>query len=123
LPSVFFFYRHLNGILGQYLLNQLGPLYQAQATTVEVVLVAHVVNFFKLLNAVEIKVIDTLALARRVLVDDGKGGRCNHILYTQSLANGLDKCGFSGTHLTIKGKHTTIAHLGNKLSGGFPDLL
>ena len=63
----------LDGLLGEQLFNEFGPLNEAEATTVEVVFVAHVVDFGEAFDAVEVKVIDGATRGGVVLVDNGKG--------------------------------------------------
>ena len=48
---------HLDGILGQQLLDELRPFYEAQSAVIEIVFVAHVINLFELLYAIEVEVI------------------------------------------------------------------
>ena len=45
------------GILGQEFFDELGPFYEAEVAAVEIVFVAHVIDFLKLLDAVEIEMI------------------------------------------------------------------
>ena len=47
-----------DGIVGQEILYQLGPLDKAEGSAIEVVLVAHVVHFLQLLDAVEVEVVN-----------------------------------------------------------------
>ena len=45
------------GILGQEFFDEFGPFYEAEVAAVEIVFVAHVIDFLKLLDAVEIEMI------------------------------------------------------------------
>lgn len=65
----------LDRIARQQFFDQFGPFDETQGTAVEVVLVAHVVHFFQLLDAVEVEVVNQFAgFVRTVFIHDGKGG-------------------------------------------------
>ena len=53
-------YPHAHRIFGQKLLYQLGPLYEAQCSAVEILLVSHVVDLLQTLYPVEVEVVDRL---------------------------------------------------------------
>ena len=64
----------LDGLLGEEFLDELGPLNEAEAAAIEVVFVAHVVDFSKAFDTVEVEVIDGATRGGVIFVDDGKGG-------------------------------------------------
>ena len=98
------------GLPGQGVLDQLGPLDEAEVTALEVFLAAHVVGFGEAAYAVEVEVIDGLALRRGVFIDDGKGGGGDGVLDAQCAADGLDEGGLAGSHRAVEGEDTLVAH-------------
>ena len=59
--------------------------------------------------------IDWVAVACSVFVDDSKGRRGYDIFNSQFFADSLDKSCLSGTHLAIEGKNVAITHMLQKL--------
>ena len=49
---------HPHGIVGEQLFYQLGPFDETKAAAVEIVFIAHVVNFFNLLDAIEVEMVN-----------------------------------------------------------------
>ena len=91
---------HLNAnvqiVVGQKRLDHLGPLNEAGITAVDVVVVTNVVDFFQLLDAIEVEVVDRTAGERALLfVDNGEGGRSDSVGYLQLVAESLDEGGFT----------------------------
>lgn len=110
---------HADGVRGQEFFDEFGPLDEADGARVEVVLVAEVIDFVELLDAVEVKVVDEFA--RRVgavLVDDGERGRSHRVLHTESAAERTDERGLARAHFAVEGKHRVVAHLFNELLRG-----
>lgn len=58
-----------------------------------------------------------------ILVDNGKGGRCDDVRYSQLFANGFDESGFSCSHFPVEGKDGIVAHGFDELAGGFVNLV
>ena len=104
------FYCDLYDILREYSLYEFRPFKEAEATAVKVVLVAHVIDFFQLLDAVEVEVVDGIALSVRVFIDEGEGGRRDDILDTQNLTESLDERCLSSSHLAIECEHFSFSH-------------
>lgn len=64
-----------DGLFGQQLLDEFGPFEQADVAGVEVIFIAHIVDFFQALYAVEIEMEDApIGRCVVIFVDDGKGG-------------------------------------------------
>ena len=97
-----FGYRHLDGIGGQQLLDQLRPLDEAVGTAVKIILKAHVIDFLQPLYAVEVEVEDISATGRLIGVDDGKGWRGHRVFHTEGFAQGLDECRLARPHFAIE---------------------
>ena len=85
---------HLDGIFGKKVFDELGPLNETEGTTVEIILIAHVIDFLQALDAVEVEVEDALIMSF-VLVDNGEGGTGDDILNTQFLTDSFDEGGLS----------------------------
>ena len=113
------FYRHFHGIAGQEVFHQFGPLDEAERAAVEIVLVAHVVDFFQALYAVKVEVVDELARGvGAVFVDNAEGGRVDHVGHAECLADGFDEGGLSGSHLAVEGKDGGLVDGADKGAGG-----
>lgn len=69
-------------------------LQEAEVAAVEIVFVPHVVYLVQLLDAIEIEVVDRVAITSGIFVDDGKGRRGDDILYSQLFADSFYKCCF-----------------------------
>ena len=69
-----FFNRDLNSILRQDFLNEFRPFEKAETTAVKVVLIAHIIDLFQLLDTVEVEVVDGIALSVGVFIDEGESG-------------------------------------------------
>ena len=63
------FYAH--GVIGQDVFYQFGPLQETEVAAVEVVFVAHVIDFLNAADAVEVKVVDGVAMPVGVFIDEG----------------------------------------------------
>jgi len=63
-----------------------------------------------------------LQLRTMILVDEGEGRRCYDIFYAKALAQGFNKGGFAGAHLTVKGKNGGSTFVVYKLLGGATDV-
>ena len=106
-----------HGVVGEQLLNQLGPLDEAKAAAVAILLEAQIVGLLQALDAVEIKMVD--GLATLILVDDGEGGGGDLIRHAERLAQRLDKRRLAGTHSAVEGKNARRAHRVDELARRF----
>ena len=114
---------HLDGIGREDFLDEFGPLQEAKRAAVEIIVVAHVVDFFKAFDAIEVEVEDRgSVLCGVIFVDDGESGRGDDVFYAEFLAKGFDKGGFPGTHFAVKGEHFARSFVGNELPGGVFDV-
>ena len=87
------------GLFGEERFDVFGPLHQAEAAAVDVVVKADVERFFQSGNPVEIKVVDGFARAAPILVHNGKRGRADGIFpHPQPAAEGRGKGGLSRPH-------------------------
>lgn len=101
-----FFDVHADGVFGQDVCYELRPFDETGMPRIEVVVRTYVDGLGEALDPVKIKVKDrAVELMTVVFVDDGKGGRIDHVIHLQCLAKSFDECGFSGSHLAVKGKH------------------
>lgn len=108
-----------DGLFGQQLLDQFGPFEQADVAGVEVILIAHIVDFFQALYAVEIEMEDApIGRCVVIFVDDGKGGRVDNVNDAHFLAEGFDERGFTDAHLTIKSEDGAVLHRGDEAARG-----
>ena len=114
---------HFYGICRQDVVDQLRPLEETEGAAVEIIFVAHVVDFFKAFDAIEVEVEDRgSVLCGVIFVDDGESGRGDDVFYAEFLAKGFDKSGFPGTHFAVKGEHFARSFVGNELPGGVFDV-
>ncbi len=109
---------HCYGFLGQERFYEFRPLDEAGAAAVEILLGANVVGLPKVLNPVEVEVIDGLSVGVGIFVDDGKGGRCHSVFHSERFADGLDEGGLAGTHLAVEGENASVAHCLHELLCG-----
>lgn len=101
-------------VVRQYFLHFFGPFGKAIAAAVEIFFVAQIVSLADIFQSVEVKMIDGVAVAGGIFVDDGKG-RAAHILsHTQLRAYLFDECGFAHAHLAEEGKETFLGKGGEK---------
>jgi hypothetical protein len=49
---------YLHGIFGQQVFDEFGPLNETDGAAIEIILIAHAIDFLKALDAVEVEVID-----------------------------------------------------------------
>ena len=52
-----FFYAYLDGISWQYVFNQFRPFNEAESTTVEIVLISHIIHFVNFLDTIKVEMI------------------------------------------------------------------
>ena len=107
------FYAH--GVIGQDVFYQFGPLQETEVAAVEVVFVAHVIDFLDAADAVEVKVVDGVAMPVGVFIDEGEGGRGDDVVYAQFLAQCLDEGGLAGAHAAIECDDAGFADAVDKL--------
>ena len=107
------FYAH--GVIGQNVFYQFGPLQETEVAAVEVVFVAHVIDFLDAADAVEVKVVDGGAMPVGVFIDEGEGGRGDDVVYAQFLAQCLDEGGLAGAHAAIECDDAGFADAVDKL--------
>ena len=100
-----------DGLLGKQVLDEFGPLHEAEAAGVDVVLVADVEHFLLFLDAVEVEVEDGVAIACLVFVDDGKRRGVDDVGHSQGFTHCLDECGLACSHLAVEGEDGVVAHL------------
>ena len=113
------------GVFGQEFLDEFGPLDEAEGLRViEIVLVAHVVDLLEATDAIEVEMIDGVALGGSVLIDDGKGGGGDDVLDAECFAEGLDEGGLACSHLTVEG-HDAVAgqHFADELVCGLVNMV
>jgi len=96
------------GILGQEFFDELGPFYEAEVAAVEIVFVAHVIDFLKLLDAVEIEMIKSPLGGEAVFIDDGEGGGGDDVFHAEFFTEGFDEGGLTGSHLAVEGYDETF---------------
>ena len=90
---------------------------------VKILLYAYVKDLRYLLDAVEVEVIDRLAIAIGIFVDQWEGGGGDDILDAQFLADGFDEGGLAYPHVSVDGKDFGVAHGVEEVAGGLVDLV
>ena len=94
---------HAEGVGREEAFDVLRPFHEAEMSGVEIVVEADVEGFGRVLNAIEIKVVDRRAVRGPVFVNDGKGGGGNGILaHPQAGADGRNEGGLAGSHRGIE---------------------
>ena len=113
---------HLDGIFRQQFFHQFRPFDETECAAIEIILVAHVINFFQLLDAIEVEMVNQLAAFRTVFVDDGESGRVDDVFHAEAFAYGFDERGFAGSHVAVEGEDRAFAHGGDEFPCGFVDM-
>lgn len=113
-------YVHRHRVIGQNVLDALGPLNEAYGSAEEIVFNAYIEGLVKILETVHVKVVYQLGSGvTAIFVDDGKGWRPHGIIaYAEGAAQRRDKGGLAGTHSAVKRKDGIVAHQGDKFAGG-----
>ena len=124
-PTPIFLFRdaHAHCVIGQDVFDEFGPFKQAEIAAIEIILVAHVIDFVKPFDAIEIKMIDRGAIAGRIFVDEGEGGRRDDVFNAQFLTNRLDKSSLSGPHFPIESDDLACSHAGQERFGSLTNVV
>ena len=96
-------------MLRQQFLDLLGPLREAVAATVEVLLIAYIVGFGHRLQAVEVEVVDWLIVTVTVFIHYGKRGAADIVLNTQHCTKLFYQRRLTHPHLAEEGKEALLA--------------
>jgi len=110
-------YTHFDIRFGQQRLHFLGPFGETVVAAVEILLVAYVVSLGKTVYPVKVEMIDRLARAREVLVDDGESGAAHVVGRAEGTAQLFDEGGLACPHLAVESKETFFGESLQKLAG------
>ena len=96
-------YMHAQSFFGEDFLYVFRPFHETEATGVEIIEQSDVQGLCRLVEAIKVKVKDTLAVGAAVFVDYRKGGRTYGIVsHPKAPADRGDEGGFPGSHGSIE---------------------